>query len=91
MFYEHYQVSIKRAKHFNIQSFSQLGLPDPFPTEPMEMDFPIPEDEDMLVYRGNRYCEDNSPNMLIIPSRMVMFKIMRACVGVKNKEDLWFN
>jgi hypothetical protein len=57
----------------------------------MEMDFPIPEDEDMLVYRGARYEEDRSPNMLIIPSRMVLFKIMRACVGVNKKEDLWFN
>ena len=45
----------------------------------------------MLVYRGNRYEKDNSPNMLIIPSRMVMFKIMRACVGVKTIEDLWVN
>jgi len=48
------------------------------------MDFELPLKEDYLVYRGNRYLKDYSPKMLIVPSRMLMFKIMRACVGLKD-------
>jgi hypothetical protein len=52
----------------------------------MEIDFPKPKEVEHLVYRGNRYCKDVSPTMIIIPSRMVMYKIMRACIGVKEKD-----
>lgn len=27
---------------------------------------------------------------LAIPSDLLMFNIMRACVGIKDKKDLWF-
>jgi len=56
----------------------------------METHFHVPETEEDLVYRGNRYIKGNSPNLLYFPSKLMLFKIMKACVGIQNKNDLWF-
>ena len=32
-----------------------------------------------------------SPIPQIFPSRLVMFKIMRACIEITDSEDLWYN
>ena len=42
-----------------------------------------------LVYHINRYIEDCSPMCVYIPSNEVMFKMMRACLEVKEIKDLW--
>ena len=64
---------------------------DPFPSEELEVNFATPETYADLVYRGCRYEEGNSPNMLYIPSAKVLFKIMRASIGVSKIEDFWIN
>ena len=28
---------------------------------------------------------------LILPSRVLMFKIMRACIGIETPDKLWIN
>ena len=63
---------------------------DPFPQETMDSDFSIPVKEDDLVYGNDRYIYKNSPNMLYIPSKRLLFKMMRACVAIGNEQDLWF-
>jgi hypothetical protein len=45
---------------------------------------------DELVYDRSRFGE-NSPLCIFIPSKEVMVKIMKACIGLENPEDLWFN
>ena len=42
-----------------------------------------------LVYQAQRYIEDCSPMCVYIPSNEVLFKMMRACIGCDNVEDLW--
>ena len=32
-----------------------------------------------------------SPMIVYIPSKEVMFKMMRACLGCNHKEELWIN
>ena len=57
---------------------------DPYPEDFMETEFNCPNiDEKIdLVYNEKRYIKDNSPNTLYIPSKLVMFKLMRACLDV---------
>ena len=81
-FYDDFKNSIKNAKCFNIWSFGQIGMYDPFPEEHMETHFHVPETQEDLVYRGNRYIKGNSPNLLYFPSKLLLFKIMKACVGI---------
>lgn len=75
---------------FNINSFQQIGMADPFPTE-NKVNFEIPRAHTDMVYGQSRYRKDNSPHTLYIPSRKLLFKIMRACIGVDQVKDLWFN
>jgi hypothetical protein len=42
-----------------------------------------------LIYPLIRYDPDDSPMTIYIPTRSVMFKLMRACLGCKHVEDLW--
>jgi len=43
-----------------------------------------------FVYADTRYCKEHSPHCIYIPSKKLMLKIMRACIGIKNAKDLWF-
>ena len=42
-----------------------------------------------LVYDLKRYSEDYSPMCVYIPNRPLMFKMMKACIGVERVQDLW--
>ena len=39
---EKYEEAIERAKSYHIWSFSEIGMFDPFPEEPMETEFSVP-------------------------------------------------
>jgi len=80
-----------------IMSFWQIGMADPFPDESTFV-----SDEhamigkenlsvDKLVYPRYRYIEGQSPLAIYIPSRPIMVKIMRACMGCHTPDELWFN
>ena len=47
-----------------------------------------PED---LVYHESRYTEDYSPLVIYVPSKMVLVKLMRACMACDDPSDLWIN
>ena len=36
------------------------------------------------VYPDSRYIEGNSPYCLYVPNKVIMFKIMRACIAVAD-------
>ena len=42
-----------------------------------------------FTYQISRYHEDWSPMAVYIPSNDVLFKMMRATIGVTRVEDLW--
>ena len=63
---------------------------DPFPEEPMETEFAIPTSEGDLVYRSDRYIDGQSPKCIYIPSKLILWKMMRACLDIKDTKDLWF-
>lgn len=91
---------------FLIHSLPHIGIRDPFlsenevkiPTdeeegeednEPDQAD--IPQHIDDLVYANSRYKINERPVFVYFPSAEVLFKIMRACIGIEKEEDLWFN
>ena len=66
-------------------------MQDPFPeTQGKAFKGPIPKNIADMVYSTSRYKSDQSPKCIYFPSRYIMFKMMRACVDVTKKEDLWY-
>lgn len=77
---------------YNINSFHQIGMIDPFPQEDVGFSPIIPELFSDHVYPEQRMCHaDASPMCVYIPNRILTLKIIRACIDVKNPNDLWFN
>ena len=91
-FFKYAKVFDGVKKHYYLKSFEQIGMQDPFPTDKNNFDFSkgLPEDHNDLTYHESRFMDDNSPKCLYLPSRFVMFKIMRACVDVTKVDELWF-
>ena len=80
------------AVNYTIHSFAQVGLHDPYFAENTGEAFAVPEQITDLVYHESRYIRGLSPSCIFIPSRKVLFKIMRACVLANgDEEELWFN
>ena len=81
-------------KKFNINSFSQIGMVDPFPFEnKYEREHPlvVPVSINDMVYDYKRYYPANSVPQIYIPRKELMYKLMRACMGVEDASELWFN
>ena len=66
----------------NINFFEQIGMPDPFPRENKEVYTKIPAANTDLVYDQRRLVPDSIPLTVYLPSKRLLLKIMRACVGV---------
>ena len=84
---------------FNINSFLQIGIDDPFADDDEKYKgsiddvdpdlFKLPVKADDLVYAQSRYIQGFSPYCIYIPRREIMFKLMRACIAVSDPSDLW--
>ena len=87
------------VKHFLINSFPKIGLTDPFPNEEESMNNEedtalnnmMLVDPHVMIYPKCRIIHNDSPQPIYIPNRAMMFKLMRACIGITNPNDLWFN
>ena len=44
-----------------------------------------------LVYHEKRYNPDESPKHVYVPTKELMFKMIRASIGITDIHDLWFN
>ena len=54
-------------------------------------DFKIPEKVTDMVYSESRMKDPEcSPLCVYIPNRQIMFKLIRACIGVHTASELWF-
>ena len=81
-----------------INSFFSVGIMDPFPNDDLniigsrddgEEILTPPEKVEDFVYPASRYIEGKRPWCLYIPNKEIMFKMMRACIKVKDPKDLW--
>ena len=79
-------------KDYRINCFEQIGWTDPFPKEDLfKSKCTKPTDLHYQVYKKSRYTHDVPPQTIYIPRREIMFKMMTACVGVKEIDDLWLS
>ena len=68
-----------------IDSFEGVGMTDPFPDEKMQCNGNVRAPMYHIdVYQKSRYTPDNSPSVIYIPTRNVMIKMMRSCIGVDD-------
>ena len=51
----------------------------------------IPHKTESLAYMDERYAEMVIPKMIFVPRVDMMFKMMRACIKVKDPSEFWFN
>ena len=49
----------------------------------------IRENPSVLIYSRERTLGSQSPSMVYLPNKAVMFKMMRACLDTYYIEDLW--
>ena len=76
---------------YNITSFEQLGWKDPYPKENrIQNKWKMPQKIDDLVYKRQRFANNFIPQVVYVPRKDIMFKLMRACIEVKTKEEFWF-
>ena len=86
---------------FTVNSFERVGLADPFPNDEDEADresdlarnAKILEDPlQVPIYPDwKAYDPSMTPLQIFIPSKALMFKLMRSCIDVKLPQDLWIN
>lgn len=78
-------------------TFWAIGMADPFPDETTMMDKSshLLGDEEItaekLIYAPHKYIKGTYPKCIYMPSRPMLLKIMRACMGCMSANELWFN
>ena len=68
-----------------------MGWSDPYPDEHSSIEQELIQalSDGHLVYDQKIYQYDYCPLIIFIPSKLVLVKMMRACIGVDKKENLW--
>jgi len=78
---------------FNINSFTQIGLEDPWPDDENRLKGSLddvdekvyrrPNNFNDLVYQRQRYTAETCPTQVYVPRSEIMLKLMRACIECK--------
>jgi hypothetical protein len=58
-----------------------IGWIDPYPNEIDPKSIKVPQNED-FVYDSRRFVNKKAPYVVYIPKKIIMFKMMRICIGV---------
>lgn len=83
------EVTTIQPQEWLVNSFWSIGWPDPFPDEHSAVDQEFLRDREELVYPASRIVTEYSPLVIFIPNRVVLVKMMRACLGVSEQSELW--
>jgi len=92
-FLKKYNLIVKKPRDFLINRFFSIGITDPYPDDDLniigsrddgEDTLPLPEKVEDYVYPDSRYIMGKSPYCIYIPNKEIMFKMMRACIKVKD-------
>ena len=89
-FYKNYPYLFHEDRSYNINSFEQIGMLDPLENEKGDSLFFPPTKPDDLVYSRERYSPDESPAFTFLPKKLLMLKMIRACVDVYDPSELWY-
>ena len=86
-FYNNYTAITQQPDKIHlINSFDQISWKDPFPDK--KSNFCPPVFINDFVYDEKRMVEGQVPFMIFMPKKEVMFKLMRACIGVKDQWEI---
>ena len=73
----------KPKTNFNIQSYNQIGLIDPFAKKlSAPKSKPTLSNVGDFIYPMSKFDLLESPKVMYIPSVELMFKLMRSCVNI---------
>ena len=90
-FKKNFSMFYSKAFPFQISSFEQLGICDPFSEEKRDCVLHNPMKYTDLAYDAKRYQEGESPKCIYFPSKFLLFNLMRASIDVSDETQLWFN
>lgn len=71
------QYDLKDSRYNIVQSFESIGWKDPF-------------DSNLATLAKNKKAPTHM-HMAYIPSKELMFSMMRACINIEKPQDLWIN
>ena len=81
-------------KVHRINSFEELNWIDPFPTkvsaEHADKKLSKIQNIEDLVYDESKFIKTQPPNMVFLPNRMILRKIMKVCAGVSDYTQLYY-
>ena len=88
-----YELKTDQNHEFLVNSFHRINWPEPFSnidflSEPEKIDIAqisdiINDPLDNMIYSKSKTLSEDSPITVYIPSKVVMFKLMRACIDKK--------
>ena len=87
----------KFEKAFLINQFWDIGWADPFIDDERSSlikevtELKLPTKPDDLVYDKSRFKSHMAPNCIYIPKKIIMLKLMRACIKCQSDSDFWVN
>lgn len=102
-FYDKYKLneSDESANQFGISSFERIGWADPFPNDNaiLTIEKDLSQNKDCLsdpcqifIYPNCKILvPESTPMQSYIPSKVMMFKMMKSCINIKELEKLWVN
>ena len=84
---------IDKNLNYLIDDCEEIGIMDPFLEEDDSSctHVKIPEHVSDFVYPISKLVYTLSPTTIYLPSKKILFKLMRACIEVHDVEHLWFN
>lgn len=82
---------------WKVHRFVQIDVNEPYPEEHDDQtdiaadEASGPSNVETDVYPPGRVgCADFGPRCMYVPRNELLLKLMRACIGIKNEEGLWF-
>ena len=70
----------------HVNDWEDIGISDPFPNEDTftKSTWDYPENATTYIYSDKKLIKEYIPNCCYIPNKQMMFKLMRACLGVRT-------
>jgi hypothetical protein len=75
-----FNYKIKLQKSFQIESFEQIGMVDPFIESVKLKKFVKPTGPEDWAYDSERYDKGFSARQVFLPNKVMMLKMMRSCI-----------
>ena len=83
--------NLGRITNFNTIAWPDLTFPKEHFIDNNDSSTENINDQNQLIYPAYKYKSPTPPLCIFLPSEQLMLKIMRSCLGIRDKADLVFN